>query len=105
MSESSRGDQEDRSGRPFVGPAGRILDSALEDAGIARSQIYVTNVVKHVKFRRAEGGNVGSINLRARPRFARANLGLRPSCTCSTPTCSCAWERLPARRCSDRPSK
>ncbi|MET0713246.1 MAG: UdgX family uracil-DNA binding protein [Jiangellaceae bacterium] len=50
------GDQEDRSGRPFVGPAGRILDSALEDAGIARSQIYVTNAVKRFKFRRAEGG-------------------------------------------------
>jgi DNA polymerase len=41
------GDQEDRQGRPFVGPAGRILDEALEDAGIDRAQVYVTNVVKH----------------------------------------------------------
>jgi uracil-DNA glycosylase family protein len=50
------GDQEDRSGRPFVGPAGRILDNALEDAGIDRSQTYVTNAVKHFKFQRAESG-------------------------------------------------
>ena len=41
------GDQEDRQGRPFVGPAGRLLDEALEEAGIDRSQVYVTNVVKH----------------------------------------------------------
>jgi len=41
------GDQEDIQGRPFVGPAGRILDQGLEEAGIDRSQVYVTNVVKH----------------------------------------------------------
>ena len=41
------GDQEDRSGRPFVGPAGHVLDKALEAAGIDRSLVYVTNVVKH----------------------------------------------------------
>src|SRR5215218_6610339 len=45
------GDQEDRQGRPFVGPAGRLLDQALEDAGIDRTQVYVTNVVKHFKWR------------------------------------------------------
>jgi len=44
------GDQEDRAGRPFVGPAGRLLDRALEDAGIARSDLYITNAVKHFKF-------------------------------------------------------
>jgi DNA polymerase len=44
------GDQEDRSGRPFVGPAGRELDGALEAAGIDRSVVYVTNVVKHFKW-------------------------------------------------------
>jgi DNA polymerase len=44
------GDQEDRQGRPFVGPAGRLLDRALEDAGIAREDVYVTNAVKHFKF-------------------------------------------------------
>jgi DNA polymerase len=43
------GDQEDRTGRPFVGPAGRILDLALADAGIARSETFVTNAVKHFK--------------------------------------------------------
>jgi uracil-DNA glycosylase family protein len=44
------GDQEDRQGKPFVGPAGRELDRALEEAGIARGDAYVTNVVKHFKF-------------------------------------------------------
>src|SRR6266540_1513080 len=44
------GDQEDRSGRPFVGPAGRLLDDALEAAGIDRSTTYVTNAVKHFKW-------------------------------------------------------
>jgi DNA polymerase len=43
------GDQEDREGRPFVGPAGRILDLALEKAGLDRRSIYVTNAVKHFK--------------------------------------------------------
>jgi DNA polymerase len=44
------GDAEDRAGHPFVGPAGRILDRALHDAGIAREEVYVTNAVKHFKF-------------------------------------------------------
>jgi DNA polymerase len=44
------GDREDREGRPFVGPAGRELDRALETAGIDRGEVYVTNVVKHFKF-------------------------------------------------------
>ena len=44
------GDQEDLSGRPFVGPAGKLLDRALEDAGIARDDTYVTNAVKHFKW-------------------------------------------------------
>ena len=44
------GDQEDLQGRPFVGPAGKLLDKALEEAGIDRSQVYVTNVVKHFKW-------------------------------------------------------
>jgi DNA polymerase len=43
------GDQEDLAGRPFVGPAGRVLDQALQTAGIDRSQVYVTNAVKHFK--------------------------------------------------------
>jgi DNA polymerase len=44
------GDEEDRSGRPFVGPAGRLLDRALVDAGIDRKTAYVTNAVKHFKW-------------------------------------------------------
>lgn len=44
------GDQEDRAGKPFVGPAGRLLDSALVEAGIDRSTTYVTNAVKHFAF-------------------------------------------------------
>lgn len=44
------GDEEDLAGRPFVGPAGRLFDKLLEQAGIDRSQTYVTNAVKHFKF-------------------------------------------------------
>jgi uracil-DNA glycosylase family protein len=44
------GDQEDLQGKPFVGPAGQLLDRALDEAGIDRSQVYVTNVVKHFKW-------------------------------------------------------
>src|ERR671928_454377 len=44
------GDEEDRKGLPFVGPAGRLLDRALEAAGIDREQLYVTNAVKHFKW-------------------------------------------------------
>src|SRR5438067_7281384 len=44
------GDQEDRAGEPFVGPAGRLLDKALVEAGIDRSTTYVTNAVKHFKW-------------------------------------------------------
>jgi uracil-DNA glycosylase len=45
------GDKEDKEGEPFVGPAGRLLDKALEEAGIDRSEAYVTNAVKHFKWR------------------------------------------------------
>ncbi|MFJ4471935.1 UdgX family uracil-DNA binding protein [Streptomyces sp. NPDC089424] len=48
------GDQEDRQGRPFVGPAGKLLDRALAAAGIDPGETYVTNAVKHFKFTRAE---------------------------------------------------
>src|SRR5882724_9394662 len=46
------GDYEDVAGKPFVGPAGKIMDQALEEAGIDRSQVYVTNAVKHFKWER-----------------------------------------------------
>lgn len=44
------GDQEDKQGHPFVGPAGRILDRALDDSGISRADVYLTNAVKHFKW-------------------------------------------------------
>ena len=44
------GDQEDMAGKPFVGPAGKLLDRALEKAGIKRDEVYVTNAVKHFKW-------------------------------------------------------
>jgi uracil-DNA glycosylase family protein len=50
------GDQEDRAGKPFVGPAGRVLDDALRAAEIDREPLYVTNAVKHFKFTRDAGG-------------------------------------------------
>ncbi|MFI8193023.1 UdgX family uracil-DNA binding protein [Streptomyces sp. NPDC085946] len=50
------GDQEDRQGRPFVGPAGKLLDRALAEAGLDPADAYVTNAVKHFKFTRADPG-------------------------------------------------
>ena len=44
------GDSEDQEGKPFVGPAGKIMDKALEEAGINRKEVYVTNAVKHFKW-------------------------------------------------------
>jgi uracil-DNA glycosylase len=56
------GDAEDRAGRPFVGPAGRLLDRALEQAGIDRRKVYVTNAVKHFKWTRR-----GKVRLHKKP--------------------------------------
>ena len=50
------GDQEDRAGLPFVGPAGKLLDRALAEVGIDRSTVYVTNAVKHFKWKPQPGG-------------------------------------------------
>jgi uracil-DNA glycosylase len=49
------GDREDRAGEPFVGPAGEVLAKALEEAGIERRDVYITNVVKHFKWRPGRG--------------------------------------------------
>jgi DNA polymerase len=49
------GDREDRDGHPFVGPAGHVLDRALEAAGIDRTSVYLTNAVKHFKWKRGSG--------------------------------------------------
>jgi DNA polymerase len=79
------GDQEDLQGRPFVGPAGKIFDAALEAAGIERSRVYVTNAVKHFKFvprgkkRLHQRPNAGEIQacrfwLNLERQFVRPNL-------------------------------
>jgi uracil-DNA glycosylase len=59
------GDKEDLAGAPFVGPAGRVLDRALVEAGIDRSKVYVTNIVKHFKWR-----PVGKRRLHEKPNAA-----------------------------------
>lgn len=58
------GDAEDRQGKPFVGPAGRVLDRALGEAGIATEDSYVTNAVKHFRWRNAPGGGKRRIHQR-----------------------------------------
>ena len=58
------GDREDRAGHPFVGPAGKLLDGALAQAGIARKEVYVTNVVKHFKW----SGERGKRRIHKKPR-------------------------------------
>lgn len=64
------GDQEDLSGHPFVGPAGHILDEALQQVGIDRSEVYVTNVVKHFKWSPAERGKR---RIHKKPRYSEIN--------------------------------
>jgi DNA polymerase len=61
------GDQEDRAGRPFVGPAGKLLDEAMAQAGIDRGQVYITNVVKHFKWSPSERGKR---RIHEKPRYS-----------------------------------
>ena len=61
------GDQEDLVGRPFVGPAGKLLNDALAEAGIDRDEVYVTNVVKHFKWSPAERGKR---RIHKKPRYS-----------------------------------
>lgn len=77
------GDQEDRTGEPFVGPAGKLLDRALVDAGIDRSDAYVTNAVKHFRFtpkgKRRIHQSPGAEHLRACAPWLHSELAvLRP---------------------------
>lgn len=61
------GDQEDRAGHPFVGPAGKLLNQALEQAGIEHSKVYFTNVVKHFKWAAAARGKK---RIHKKPRYS-----------------------------------
>ncbi len=61
------GDQEDRSGHPFVGPAGKLLNEALAEAGIERTDVYVTNVVKHFSWTVSERGKR---RIHKKPRYS-----------------------------------
>lgn len=61
------GDQEDRAGHPFVGPAGKLLGQALDEASIARDEIYLTNVVKHFKWAAAARGKK---RIHKKPRYS-----------------------------------
>ena len=77
------GDREDRAGRPFVGPAGLMLDKALAEAGVDRERAYITNAVKHFKFeprgklRLHKKPNAGEINVCKRWLFAEIEV-LKP---------------------------
>jgi len=64
------GDQEDIAGLPFVGPAGKLLDQVLAEAGIERSQIYLTNVVKHFKW---VPDARGKRRIHKKPRYSEIN--------------------------------
>ena len=76
------GDREDLAGRPFVGPAGKLLDAALVEAGIDRSKVYVTNAVKHFKWVPDERGKrrihkkPGASEIAACRPWLNAELGL-----------------------------
>ena len=74
------GDQEDRQGRPFVGPAGQLLDRCLEEAGIDRRRAYVSNVVKHFKWvprgKKRLHAKPGSLEIRACRPWLDAEIAL-----------------------------
>ncbi len=79
------GDKEDLAGRPFVGPAGRVLDEALEAAGIDRGAVYVTNIVKHFKWkplgkRRLHATPSRIESTACRPWFDRELAIVKPEC-------------------------
>ena len=83
------GDREDVLGRPFVGPAGQLLDRCLGEAGLARKDAYVTNVVKHFKWeqrgKRRLHGKPNAGEIRACKPWLDAELALvKPRCWCAS---------------------
>lgn len=94
------GNEEDRQGAPFVGPARRVLDKALIAAGIDRGDTYVTNVVKHFKWVAK-----GSRRLHKKPsarEIARASRGSKKKSRSSSRRCSCYWARARRKRSSEK---
>ena len=95
------GDVEDRQGKPFVGPAGRLLDTALSDAGIPRDRAYVTNAVKHFRWKPAPGG--GKRRIHQKPDLWEVS-ACRPWLDAELPASVPAWwspsGQRRGRRCS-----
>ena len=94
------GDKEDIDGRPFVGPAGGVLDRALGAAGIEREAAYVTNIVKHFKFEQR-----GKRRIHKKPNaleIAACTPWFENEVACSSLSSSSAWARRPRRRCWER---
>jgi DNA polymerase len=96
------GDREDQEGRPFVGPAGRVLDEALLEAGIDRERIYLTNVVKHFKWKPR-----GKRRIHQKPNaeeIATCRPWLQAELAAIQQVFSSASALSPPRRCSVAPS-
>ena len=92
------GDYEDVAGKPFVGPAGKIMDRALEEAGIDRKEVYITNAVKHFKWEPRRKRRIHQNQTHARsPLVAR---GLKWSCDSLGRNCLSFSARPPVRRSS-----
>ena len=104
------GDQEDRAGAPFVGPAGRLLDKALVSAGLERDDVYVTNAVKHFKFSRAAGSKRRIHQTPTRSEVVACRPWLFAELTSVDPevlvllgsTAAKSWQRLPSDQTSRR---
>ena len=96
------GDQEDIQGAPFVGPAGAVLDRALTEAGLPRTEVWVTNAVKHFKFVRTPKRRLHQ--LRTAPRLEPAVRGWPRKSAYFIRRSWSVWERAPPRRCSVRSS-
>ena len=73
------GDQEDREGRPFVGPAGLLLDKALREAGVDRKRLYVTNAVSISSLSRGENDGFTNVRTLTRSRYAGVGYSRRSS--------------------------
>ena len=96
------GDHEDIEGHPFVGPAGRVLDDALELAGIVREQAYLTNAVKHFRWQPRGKRRLHERPLRSHMSPAARGSGRRSRS--STLALSCSWAPSQRSRCSVRTS-